>query len=227
MNHVTLKLVHVLHSFFLHQSLAFRTFLPGGLPGFIATDMDIFGREKIDHLRQYVFHECKRLLVTDTKIAVLVRLSRTAQFRIGHQDLFRMPRKFDLRYYVYMFGSRMFHDLPDVLLRIVTAVSTRRPFRQILTVAAVPPLPPIRFGAEGRFRSKFRIFVYLDTPSSGIRQMHMQGVQLVKRHHIQQFHHFLFGEEMTGYIQMQSPIPKTRIIPDRNTWDLSSGIELA
>ena len=49
------------------------------------------------------------------------------------------PRKFDLRYYVYMFGSRMFHDLPDVLLRIVTALSTRRPFRQILTVAAVPP----------------------------------------------------------------------------------------
>ncbi len=44
-----------LDTFRLDASLAFRAFLPTYLRALITTYMDIFGREKIDDLAQYVF----------------------------------------------------------------------------------------------------------------------------------------------------------------------------
>ena len=224
-DHIALHLFESTH--LTGQMLTFGATLPSDLASFVAADMNVFRGKEFHDLGQDILCEAQCGRIAYAKLTGRIGPSRAAEFGITYKYLIRVCRKLDLWNHIDMSPGSIANDLPNILLRIVTAVSTRRPFRQILTVATIPPLPPIRFGAEGRFRSKFRIFVYLDTPSSGIRQMHMQGVQLVKRHHIQQFHHFLFGEEMTGYIQMQSPIPKTRIIPDRNTWDLSSGIELA
>ena len=201
-NHITLEFINALHPVFLHQRLALRTGFPSWFTGFIPSDMNILGREKFHHFCQYVFHKSERLVVTDTKITVLVWFTGTTQFRIGHQHLFRMPGKFYFRDYINMFGCCMLHNLPDILFRIITAICTGSSFRQVLTVMSIPPLPPIRLGTKSRFGSQFRIFVHLYTPSSGIRQVHMQCIQLIGRHDIQQLHHLLFRKEMPGDIQM-------------------------
>ena len=72
----------------LHALLAFRTGFPSYLTGFVASNMNILRREKLHDLRQHILKKRKGFLVSDTKVGILVRLSRTGQFRISGQNLF-------------------------------------------------------------------------------------------------------------------------------------------
>ena len=54
---------------------------------------------------------------------------------------------------------------------------------------------------------QFRILLDLDAPAVAVRQMPLQRVQLLLRHHIQEILHFLLGEEMPAAVQQQ-PAPR-------------------
>ena len=185
MNHIALQLIHVLHPIPAHQALTFRAGLPSSLPGLVSPDMDIFGREQLDHLGQYILHERKRFLVADAEITRRIRFAGTTQLRVRHEHLVRMPREFDFRYYINMPGRSVIHDLTDIFFRKIAAICPRSSFRQILTILSIPPFLPIRFRTESHVRSQFRIFIHLDTPTTGIRQMHMKRIQFIIRHDVQ------------------------------------------
>ena len=111
-----------------------------------------------------------------------------------------------------MFLCGMGDYLPNVCFCIVTSVGSFCPFGQIFAVASIPPFAPIRLCAEGGFLGQLRILVYLYAPTSGIRQVEMQAVQLIIGHYINELHHFFFRKEMAGNVEMQTSVAETRTI---------------
>ena len=137
-----------------------------------------------------------------------------------------MAGKLNLWHHINMSLSRESYNLPNILLRIITSVSTFRALWHILPVLTIPPFQPIRLCAIGRLRRQLRILVYLQAPSARIRQVKMQLVQLIISHHIQQFHDLLLGEEMTRNIEVQTTITETRHIGNRDTRETFGRIKL-
>ena len=74
---VALQLVYIGKMLVFHSLLTFRADLPSRLSGLIATDMNVFGREKFHDFRQYILQKGESFFITDTEIGVLVRFSRT------------------------------------------------------------------------------------------------------------------------------------------------------
>ena len=74
---VALQLVYIGKMLVFHSLLTFRTGLPSRLAGLIATDMNVFGREKFHDFRQHIFQKHEGFFIADTEIGVLVRFART------------------------------------------------------------------------------------------------------------------------------------------------------
>ena len=123
-----------------------------------------------------------------------------------------MTGKFDFRQYINMFRCCIGNDRTYIVFGVITAIGFRSSFRKIFAVFSIPPLPPVGFGTESGIRSQFRIFIHLDTPSSCIRQVKMQIIQLIKGHHVQQFEYFFFRKEMTRHIQVHPSVLEPRLI---------------
>ena len=74
---VALQLVYIGKMLIFHPLLTFRAGFPSRLSGFIATDMNVFGREKSHNFRQHIFQKREGFFIADTEIGVLVRFART------------------------------------------------------------------------------------------------------------------------------------------------------
>ena len=112
---------------------------------------------------------------------------------------------------------RIFHNLPCIILCIISSVCARSIFCTILT-APLPPCFPVRIRTISCLLRQFRIAFNFQTPASTICQMPMKGVQLIACHGIQLFLYKFFGSEMTGYVLVQTSVSKTRSIFDINQW---------
>ena len=210
-NGITLQFIHVFQSFLLHTCLTEFAVRPGSLSGFISSDMDIFGREELHDLSQNVFQKFKRFFISDTEVRLLIRHMRTRQFRIGCQHFFRMGRHFDLRNNGYIVFLCISHQFPDIILCIIATLCTGIGFFTIFPLS-VPPVFPDSLRTPCRKLGQTRILLDFNTPSGSIGQMQVKTVDLIVRQQVYLTFHKFFTAEMTGHIQHDTTVFKTRFI---------------
>ena len=199
-------------AFGLDTCLTFRTLLPTHFRTLITSYMNVFRREKLDDLRQYILQKLHSLVITGTNHIVrdsplfphLIRTSGTPQFRIRGQCRLLVPRKIYFRNNRDMaFGCVCYH-FPDFVLRIKSAIRFSVIFSAIMADYGLASLRT--------HLSQFRIFFDFDTPSLVIAQMPMEPVYMVQCQHIQIYFNGINRKEMPAHIQHHTSIGKTRII---------------
>ena len=219
-DHIGLESLYPVKSLPLDQGLAFRTGRPGDFPGLVASDMDVFRREKLHNFGKHILHKSIYLFVADTKFSRRIRFARTAQLRIADEHGVGMRREFDLGNDRNVPLGGVGHDLTDVLFCEISAVSARSSLGKIATVVPVPPCIPIPLRAECPFGGEPRIFVDPDAPTTVIGQMEMEYVEFVAGHFVQHLQHLTFRKEMPRYIHVHAPVGKPGPVADpyaRNT----------
>src|SRR5574344_212543 len=155
----------------LHPFLAKWTSFPRTFSCFIATNMDIRRGEQFDNLFQYILQKSESNFFANAEFPILVRLTRTRKFRIGCEHFFAMPRHLYFRDDGDVVHRSIFHDIFNVMLSVVASIGTWRVLLAILPDAIAPPIIPVGFSAIGGLFNQFRIFLNLNSPSSGIREM--------------------------------------------------------
>ena len=211
-NHIALQILIICNPFPFHQRIAGRTHLPGILPRLVSTNVYIFRREQFHHFIKNIEIELIYSRISRTEFAVNIRPAGAAEFRMRYEYSIRMCRKLDFRYYrnMVLFSTRK--NLPDIILGIISAISSRCTFIQISPVLVVPPFPPVSLGAEGSLRGKFRISVKLQTPATIVCEMQVETVELVTGHLMNNPEDFLFRKEVTRDIYVNPPVRKSRTV---------------
>ena len=128
-----------------------------------------------------------------------------------------MGRHLYLRNYRDMAFRRVTHQLPDILLRVIPALSGRiLPLAILASIGSIPPFLPFRFRAPRCKTCEPRVFFDLDTPTGGIRQMQMQAVQLITGHSVYLLLDKLLRAEMTRNVYHESAVPEPREVFNRH-----------
>ena len=136
MNHIALQTFFFcmfgirLQSQCLDAGLTFRTFFPLGLRTFVTAHMDIFRREDIHDLSQYILHKLNGLIISGTENIVrntpltpyFIRTSGTSQFRISSQGSLHVTGQVDFRNNGNVTFCCISNDFPGIFLSIEAAV---------------------------------------------------------------------------------------------------------
>ena len=130
-----------------------------------------------------------------------------------------MRREFDLGNHLNITGRSISHDLPDVILRIITAIGPGRPLRNVAPVAEFPPLEPVGLRPESSEPGQQRIPVDLNAPAAVVGQVQVEDIKLVTCHFIEYLENLFFGKEMARNVEMDTPVAETRIIGNLHTRD--------
>ena len=163
--------------------LAVRALFPAVLHTLVAADMDIFGREKIDHLAEYILEEteravfsgAKRVFLNAVKRRHLIIFTHTTQIRICGECGSGMPRHFDFGDNGNKTVGGILHDIADLVLRIEAAVRIFVEFTHSVEYVREQIFLPYRTD-----RSQFGIFFDLNAPTLIIGQMPVETVDLVQ-----------------------------------------------
>ena len=176
--------------------------------------MDILRGEQVDDLRQHILQESEGSLLAHTEVAMPVRLARTREFRISRQHLFAMSRHLDFRNHLDVPFFGVCQQLADILLRVIPPVGSRR---ILLTIpgTGLAPVHPRAVGPPCRELRQPRITVNLQAPSGAVGQVQVHLVQLQQRHGIHLFHQEFLGAEMSGHVEVQSPVYEARPVVHR------------
>ncbi|MDT4865148.1 hypothetical protein FQZ97_999350 [compost metagenome] len=121
--------------------------------------------------------------------------------RIHRQNLFRMPRHFNLRDNSNAALGSIGHQFPGFVLCIEAATGIGRTPVHI-PAAVIPPVFPGAVGAPGSFFCKFRIFLYFQAPTGPVGDMPMKVVKFVQRHQGNIFFDKSDRHKVPGYIQV-------------------------
>ena len=203
-------------AFRLDARLAFRTTLPTHFRAFVTAYMDIFGREKIDHLAEHVFEEGHCLFIAGTDHIVryaplgpyFIRSARTTQVRISRDSCQLVSRK------VYFGDDRdetflgVSDHVADFVLRIEHAFAIR------LAVIFAGVTADDGFLALRPDLGQFRIFLDLDAPSLVVCQVPVEAVHIVQGKNIDELLDRIYREEVPGNIEVHTAIRETRIVVD-------------
>ena len=223
-----LQFVFVLQPELLDPRLDARTGAPLCLHGLVAADVNPRPRKQREHLAEHVLHEPDRRVVGVQQVvrhapvrARLDRLARPTRARVRGDHGLRMAGHLDLRHDRDEALSGVGDDLPDLLLRVETAV----------TLAVEGRVGPCPLAADERLLPprgdvrELRILLDLDAPALIVGEMPVEPVELVHRHQIQMFPDELERHEVTRDVEVRSSPGEPRHVLDRyrghapgNTW---------
>ena len=204
------ELIGVLEAEFLYLCLTDRTFLPAYFRTFVSANMNVFRREQFGDFGQHILKEYHCLLLACAEHIVrhspsspdFVRASGAAELRICSEGGKHVARKVDFRDDGYAFLCGIFYHGLYLVLGVVSAV------RDI--VISVPVLPDDSAFAYRTLFGQFRIPLNLHSPSLVVGEMPVEHIHLVYCHHVKDFLDFRNIEEMSCYIEMLTPVCKSR-----------------
>ena len=176
--HITLQLAFIFESLVLHALLAFGTCFPVTSAGFIASDVDIPGREQPYHLIQHIFEKLEGLLVADTYLTGCIGFSGAGQLRISRQHFVRVSGHLYFGNNGDMPQAGIFQHLTYIRFRIVASIGS---FFVLFAEAVVifPPILQIGGFSPGCEFCQAGIAGNLQPPSGAVGQMPMQAVDFV------------------------------------------------
>ena len=141
--------------------------------------MDVLTGEDVHHFLQHVFQEIICGHTSRTEICLFIRNVRTGQFGIGRKNLLGMGG------HLYFRNNRnstllgITYQAAQLILCIITAISTRGSFLCIMSLAVIPPCLPQRIRSPCRKACQSGIALYLHTPTRSISQVKMQTVHFI------------------------------------------------
>ena len=191
----------ILEPEFLDLSLTARTSLPSYLRAFIASDMHIFGREKLAHFCEYIFKELHGLFLSDTEHIIrdapvaphLVRPSCTSEFGISCKSCQHMARQVNFRNHGDSLRSRILQDFLYLLLREPISLS----IRSLVISLSVVGMADDGLVADRAYFGKARVFLDLKSPSLVVGEVPVQCVEFMYLHDVKVLLYFINTEEVT------------------------------
>ena len=207
----------VFQSQFIGLGLAFRTILPSDFRTFVASDMYVRRREEFHDFGEHPVEEFENGVIAGTQYVIgnspfrpyLVRSAGTSQFRISRKGSLHVTRKVDLRNDGDVSVRRIFYDFPDLLLSIIAAVRLA-----VILLGAVIQMSDKGLVPHRTFFYEFRIAFDFHPPALVIRNVPVEHVHVVQRHHVYVCLHFVYREEMAAYVKMRPAIAEMRVVRD-------------
>ena len=188
----------------------------------VAADVDLTAGKQRHHFRQHVFAELDRLrpgredVVTDSPVSpwfeVLLLLGKDAQVWIGRDRRTGVAGHFDLGHDGHVAVGRVLHDLSYVFLTVESSVAFSIKAPRLLAVVADQRL--VTPGTD--FRQP-RVLLDLDAPALIVGEMHLQAVELVQSHDVDELQQVLFGQKVPSRIDQQPTPGETRTVGDPDT----------
>ena len=180
---IALQFVYVLQLQALHALLAVGTLVPATLGCFVATDMDVVGREEVDDFIEHILEESKGGFFTGTEIVVGICLAAARNFGVGRCHLFAVAGHLYLGYYRDMSLGGVGQNFTDVVFGVITTISLVAEVAVFLALGN--PVHPFAFSAPGGKLSESGIFVYLDAPSRSVGKVKVHHVEFQHGHSVE------------------------------------------
>ena len=183
---ITLQFKFIFQVVVFDPLLAFAAGFPVCLSCFVATDMDIGGREDGHHFSDHILHENKGGVVAQTKLTLAFFGPNTTELWVCGNDLFGVAGHFNFRddgdASFLGIGNQVF----GIRLCVISSVGTGFSFFRVIPIT-VPPFLPAITGSPCSLRSEFRIFLHLYPPACRIGKVHVEGIDLVKTDQVNHF----------------------------------------
>ena len=192
-----------------HAALAVGAALPVAHVNLVATDVNIVIREEVEHLTINILAELQHSVLAGTKRRG-EELSPARTLSAGKAVVIvdgtkAMARDVDFRHDIDSALAGEGHNLTDVVLRVETAILSsvvELIARQLqvgivlaLSIAHADGVLIVGYAPRTTLGEQ-RIFLDFYAPTLVVGEMPVELVNLVKRQHIEQLHHFLFREEV-------------------------------
>ena len=215
---VALKLELVLQPLGPDALLAQRALFPAVLRTLIATDVDELRGKEFEHLGEDVLQKLERRLLARAEDlfadapapAHLVALALAAQPRIGGERCDGMPRKLDFGNHRDIAVGGVFHDLADLLLRVIAAV------RRLVILARGVMVADERLPAHRSHARQLGVFFDLDTPALIVGQVPVELVELVHGEDVDILLDLVHRPEMTAGIEHAPAVGEIGFVADRH-----------
>ena len=222
LDHIALQFLDLYQALSLHPGLTIRTDFPVILTCLISTDMDIFAWEHLKDFQKDIFQELISALFSRTQFPLISSaiLQTASQLRISGTGLIIMSRQLYFRNDLNMsFGCER-QNLSDILLCIVTAISSRCSFIDKISSCFIYfPIPEIFHRAPCCVLSQTWICINLQAPARIVNQMEMETVKLEKSHHFQLLKNKGFTLIMAAFVQHDSTMLETRPVKNSAATD--------
>ena len=210
LHEVTLQILFIGQFLFFHPCLTQRAFPPISLAGFIASDMNIPGREQGHNLVHHILKESVDAVVSGTidnfgvpssqtgKHSDILLHHRTGKMRIGRQCRITVCRHINFRHYFYLAFGCIGHHFLYIFLCIEASYRGRfsgfriTPGRERQSCTIHPP---------GTYFRQTGIFFDFHTPAVIICQMKVKRVYFQHRHTVDDSQYILFRNKVTCRIQ--------------------------
>ena len=169
--------------------LASRTFLPTYLRALVATDVDIFRREKVAYFGKHILKELHGLFFSYAKYIIryapispdLIWPSGTSEFRICCQSCQHVSWKVDFRNDGDSLCCSVFYDFANLVLGIPHAFSVW----SVVILFAFEDVPDDGLLSDGAHLGQFRIFLDLHSPTLVVGKVPVESVELVYFHDVE------------------------------------------
>ena len=145
--------------------------------------MDVLRGEDVHHLFQHVLEEVVCSDAARAEVHLLVGFVRAREFGVGGEHLSRVSRHL----YFWHDGdatlSSVAHEVAQLVLSVVAAVSASFALVHILASELAPLLPCLSFAPRSEL-GEARVALNLDAPSGSVGEVKMESVELVLRHDV-------------------------------------------
>jgi len=225
LDEIALELALVLQPLGFQAGLAGGAALPFGLVGLVAPDVDEWAGEESGDLDENILQELEGLLlaraedVGDGPVAARLdreRPARAGELGVGGQGRRGVAGHLDLGHDGDMARRGVSDDLADLVLGVEPAVG--RGLAGLLGLAGVPVLV-LPVDPPGPDLGQPGIFLDLDAPALVVRQVPMEGVQLVRGQDVDPAQDELLGEEVAGAVEKGPPPGESRLVLDADARD--------
>ena len=195
-----LQLIYIFQTLLAHLSLTQRTVAPRRFSCLVAAYVDILGGENVHHFQKHVFEEIIYAGVARAKVSLLVRFVCAGIFGVGGEGFFGVCRHFNFRHNRHAALGGIAHQFAKLCLRVVAPVCVGLAFFHVASVA-VPPLFPRSIGAPRPEPREARITLDFHAPAGGIREVQVQAVEFVARHHVDLLLQKIYGKEVARNVE--------------------------
>ena len=176
--------------------------------------MDVLGGEDVHQLREHILQEGKDGVVAGAEDVLghapagphLIRTAGATQLRIGGEGCHHVARKVHFRNHGNATGGGIGHHFLHFLLRVETAVTD--------AVVGAPVLLDDGSVAPRAHFHELGIGLDFRAPALVVGEVPVQAVQFVYGHYIQVTFHLIHAPEVTGNVQVHTPVGKARLVLD-------------
>ena len=195
-----LQLIYIFQTLLAHLSLTQRTVAPRRFSRLVAAYVDILRWENVHHFQKHVFEEIIYAGVARAKVSLLVRFVCAGIFGVGGEGFFGVCRHFNFRHNRHAAFGGIIHEFAQLVWRVIAALCAGLAFFHVASVA-VPPLFPRSIGAPRPEPREARITLDFHAPAGGIREVQVQAVEFVARHHVDLLLQKIYGEEVARNVE--------------------------